>query len=317
MSDNPLKVIFAGTPDFARVCLERLLSSRHQVLAVYTQPDRAAGRGRKMRPGPVKEAALSAGLPVCQPVTLRDATEQSQLAALGADLMVVVAYGLLLPPPVLTAFPRGCINVHASLLPRWRGAAPIQHAILAGDRHTGVTIMQMDKGLDTGAMLSKAVCEISEQDTAASLHDRLAELGASLLLDSLDHLDELSPEPQDDSQACYAGKISKGDGAVDWHRDSADIDRRIRAFTPWPGAWTRLGEETMKILKAHPHAGNESAEPGTVVGLGRDGMDVATADGILRIERIQMPGGRPISIADFINARRTLQAGFKLSSPES
>ena len=236
MAHTPLRLIFAGTPEFAALHLKALIESKHQLLAVYTQPDRPAGRGKKLQSSPVKQLAERCDLPVYQPPTLRDRDAQRQLAALGADVLIVVAYGLILPQPVLDTPRFGCLNVHASLLPRWRGAAPIQRAIEAGDRETGVTIMQMDAGLDTGDMLASAHCPIGSRATAATLHDTLAELGAPLLLRVLADLPsyQRGALPQEEALATYAGKIHKSEGALDWPPDCVQLGRRIRAFNPFP-----------------------------------------------------------------------------------
>ncbi len=307
----PLSIVFAGTPEFAASVLDALLQTPHQLRLVLTQPDREAGRGRKLRPSPVKERALQAGLPVLQPQTLRDAAVQQQLRDLRADLMVVVAYGLILPPAVLQAFPLGCINVHASLLPRWRGAAPIQRAIAAGDSRSGITIMQMDRGLDTGDMLAVEDCEISPQDNAQTLHDRLAAIGASLLCATLTQLQagNIEPRRQDDALATYADKIDKEDGRIDWRQPAAAIALQVRAFNPWPGAFCQFAGQQVKVWEAQAVTGGGKAAPGTVVAMDRDGMDVASGEGLLRITRLQLPGGKAMAMRDFVNARRSLQVG--------
>ncbi|HEB58214.1 MAG TPA: methionyl-tRNA formyltransferase [Gammaproteobacteria bacterium] len=319
---TPLKIIFAGTPDFATTILAALLDSPHEIVAVYTQPDRPAGRGRKLRPGPVKTLALQHDLPVAQPESLRDPAAQQTLAALDADVMVVVAYGLLLPPAVLETPRLGCLNIHASLLPRWRGAAPIQRAILAGDRETGITIMQMDAGLDTGPMLLRVPCAITETDTGGTLHDRLASLGARAILDVLDRLDsgELQPEPQDDALATWADKIAKDEARLDWSRPASELDRVVRAFNPWPVAFTTapLGGETvrLRIWQARPgtdHGTDHTdATPGTVLDTGAAGITVACGEGVLTVTRLQAPGSRAMSADDFLRGHHGLMPGLRL-----
>lgn len=300
MSETPaLNVVFAGTPDFAAQHLTALLTSRHKVVGVYTQPDRPAGRGKKLQASPVKELALAAGLAVQQPATLKDATAQQQLAAYKADVIVVVAYGLLLPQSVL-AIPRlGCINVHASILPRWRGAAPIQRAIEAGDTKTGVTIMQMDVGLDTGAMLHISECPILETDSANTLHDRLAQLGPPALLSTLDALaaDCVQERPQNDQLATYAHKLTKEEAQIDWQQDALTLSRRIRAFNPFPIAFTLLDGERLRIYAAH-QAGLEHQQPAGTVLDNRKQLIIACGNGTsLAIETLQLPGKRALPIA--------------------
>lgn len=299
-----LNIIFAGTPEFAAESLEALIQSHHSICAVYTQPDRPAGRGRKLKPSPVKQLALQHELPVLQPASLKDPDAQQQLASFNADLMVVVAYGLLLPPTVLQTPRLGCINVHASILPRWRGAAPIQRSILAGDKETGVTIMQMDVGLDTGDMLLKRTTAISSSDTAQTLHDRLAEIGAKALLDTLALMvdDKLEAEKQDDDQACYAEKLQKSEALIDWQHSADHIHRQIRAFNPWPVAQTTVDENTLRIWNAELIQETSNQAPGTVIDESRFGIVVATGGGILSITQLQLPGGKPLAVTDFINA---------------
>ena len=301
---DPLKIIFAGTPEFAATALSALLGSEHQVVAVYTQPDRPAGRGRKLQPSPVKVLAEARGIEVRQPEKLRDPQDQAALAALEADLMVVVAYGLLLPQAVLDAPRLGCINIHASLLPRWRGAAPIQRAILAGDEESGVTIMQMEAGLDTGPMLHVLQTPILLDDTGGSLHDRLAELGARALMESLSGIADgsLQPQRQDDSLATYAKKLDKQESMIDWSQPAVAIDRQVRAFNPWPVAQCLFEEKIMRLWSTRPL--HDGATPGSVVSAGKAGIDVATGEKLLRIVELQMPGKRVMSAADFLNAHQ-------------
>lgn len=299
-----LKIVFAGTPEFAVPALDALLASAHPVLAVYTQPDRPAGRGRKPTASPVKRRALEQGLPVRQPPTLRAEAEQRHLAELDPDVMVVVAYGLILPPAVLAIPARGCLNIHASLLPRWRGAAPIQRALLAGDAETGITIMQMDAGLDTGDMLAQVRCPIEAEDTAQSLHDRLARLGAGALLETLGAIERGAARPvaQDDARATYAEKISKAEAAIDWGRPAQELERKVRAFNPWPVVQTELDARTLRVWLARALAEEHASAPGTVLRADRSGIYVACGRGVLRLDRVQLPGKRSMGAADFVNA---------------
>ncbi len=309
MSNTSLRLIFAGTPDFAAHHLEALLDSPHQVVAVYTQPDRPAGRGKKLQASPVKQRALAANLPVLQPPSLRDEPAQTELAGFDADVMVVVAYGLLLPQAVLDAPRLGCLNVHASLLPRWRGAAPIQRAIEAGDSESGVTIMQMDAGLDTGAMLATARCAIDSDTTAASLHDKLAELGAPCLLEVLAELPRFQAraEQQDDTQATYAAKILKDEARIDWRQSALTLGRQIRAFNPFPVCFSELDGQRLKIWRARVCDGSsDGAAPGTVLRSDREGILVQCGEGRLCLDTLQLAGGKALPVADLLNARGEL-----------
>ena len=307
-----MNIVFAGTPDFSVPALQALLDSPHDVVAVYTQPDRPSGRGRKTSASPVKQLAQQHDIAVYQPVSLKSAEAQQALAALQPDLMVVIAYGLILPAAVL-ALPRlGCVNVHASLLPRWRGAAPIQRAILAGARETGVCLMQMDAGLDTGPVLASARCAIAADDTGSRLHDRLAQLGAQLLSDKLAAIErgELAAVPQDDALACYASKLEKAEARIDWNMPADEIMRHIRAFNAWPVAETRYGDRQLRIWEARLVAGESDALPGTVLVAGKAGIEVACGKGRLQILRLQLPGGRAVSAGEFVNAHAI--AGIRL-----
>lgn len=301
-----MNIIFAGTPEFASIALKSLLTSHHKILAVYTQPDRPSGRGRKLTPSPVKQLALQHQLTVYQPVTLRNVQEQQLIASLKADIMIVVAYGLILPLPVLQIPRWGCLNIHASLLPHWRGAAPIQRSILAGDAKTGITIMQMDEGLDTGAMLYKVECPIQSKDTSQSLTDKLAKLGAEALLITLERLENhtLHPEKQDETKTSYAHKISKEEAEIDWSHTARQIDQKIRAFNPWPIAETQLGDQRLRIWQAEPLDEPTHDSPGKIVHVSSEGIDVATGKDILRLQKLQLPGGRVLQAADMLHSRR-------------
>ncbi|PMR71272.1 methionyl-tRNA formyltransferase [Halomonas heilongjiangensis] len=308
---RPLRVIFAGTPDFAAESLAALLASRHQIIAVYTQPDRPAGRGRRLTPSPVKTLAIEHGLPVHQPETLKTPDVQAELAALDADLMVVVAYGLILPRAILDTPRQGCLNVHASLLPRWRGAAPIQRAIEAGDSESGVTIMQMDAGLDTGDMLLVRRTPITATTTGGELHDTLAALGGEAIVAALDALADggLSATPQPGEGVTYAAKLSKAEAELDFRRPASELAARIRAFNPWPVAWCALGDERLRLLMAEigvPHDAETPATPGTLLVQDGGALRIACGergDQVLRVTRAQLPGGKPLAVHELLKAR--------------
>jgi methionyl-tRNA formyltransferase len=306
--EGPLRIIFAGTPEFAAESLKALLQQgEHEVIAVYTQPDRPAGRGRELKASPVKELALERRIPVLQPLSLKDPEAVNELRALKPDLMIVAAYGLLLPQDVLDIPRWGCLNVHASLLPRWRGAAPIQRAILAGDRETGITIMQMDAGLDTGAMRYLERCPISPNDTGASLHDRLALLGGEALVAALDLLmaGELPSAPQTDADATYARKLTKEEARLDWSQPAAQLARAIHAYNPVPVAYTTLGEHIVRVWQGRALEDTTTAPAGMIISADRDGLRVAAGNGsVLLLETLQLPGGKPLSVLQLLNARR-------------
>lgn len=299
-----LRLVFAGTPEFAAEHLKALLDTPNQIVAVYTQPDRPAGRGQKLMPSPVKQLALQHGLPVLQPPTLRDPAAQEELRALAPDLMVVVAYGLILPQVVLDIPRLGCINSHASLLPRWRGAAPIQRAVQAGDAESGVTVMQMEAGLDTGPMLLKVTTPISAGDTGGSLHDRLAQLGPQAVVQAIEGLaaGTLQGEVQDGALATYAHKLNKDEARIDWSRPADELERLVRAFNPWPICHSTLDGQPLKVLAAEPAEGR--GQPGQILDASKDGLTVACGEGALRLTRLQLPGGKPMAFADLYNSRR-------------
>lgn len=302
---TPLRIIFAGTPDFAARHLQALLESEHQVIAVYTQPDRPAGRGQQLQPSAVKQLALAHNIAVYQPKSLKKAAAQSELAALNADLMIVVAYGLILPQAVLDTPRLGCINVHGSLLPRWRGAAPIQRAIWAGDAQTGVTIMQMDAGLDTGAMLSTVSCAIDDTDTSASLYDKLAILGPKALLSALAGLPTLQQQAQaqDNDHASYAEKLHKDEALLDFNKTAAALQREIRAFNPWPVSYITLPQGSVKVWQAYAENVASDEAPGTLLTSTKQGIRIACSEGVLVITQLQPPGKKAMSAADFLNGR--------------
>ncbi|UTH75487.1 methionyl-tRNA formyltransferase [Chromobacterium sp. IIBBL 290-4] len=305
-----MKLIFAGTPEFAAAALRELIAAGHEIPLVLTQPDRPAGRGMKLKPSPVKEVALAHGLRVEQPEKLRgNAEAQQMLRDIGAEVMVVAAYGLILPQDVLEIPARGCLNIHASLLPRWRGAAPIQRAILAGDTETGITIMQMDVGLDTGDMLSIHPVAIASDETAATLHDKLAACGAAAIVETLGRLDAIAPQKQPEEGVTYAHKLSKAEAEVNWNLPAEEVARAIRAYNPAPGAFTTLNGEPLKLWLASAEAG--AAEPGVVVSADADGVLVGAASGLVRIAQLQAAGGKRLAARDFV-AGKSLAAGTRL-----
>lgn len=309
------RIIYAGTPDFAVAPLQALLDSPahgkdYEVVAVYTQPDRHAGRGRALQASPVKQCALEAGVEVLQPLNFSDDADFQTFADLKPDLMVVTAYGVLLPQRVLDVPTHGCVNLHASLLPRWRGAAPIQRAIEAGDAQTGITLMQMDAGLDTGAMLVKASTPITDDETGQTLHDKLSDIGAQLLMENVDQLlsGQITGEVQDDAQANYAKKLSKAQAELDWSQSAEQLARQVRAMNPWPVCFTRSSLpdlpklSTLRVWASHPITSSNQTEAGTVVACTKEGVDVQTGDGVLRITKLQASGGKPLDVAQFVNA---------------
>ncbi|WP_088212867.1 methionyl-tRNA formyltransferase [Shewanella sp. Shew256] len=302
---KPLNIIFAGTPDFAARHLQALINSHHNVIAVYTQPDRPAGRGKKLTASPVKELAVSHDIPVYQPGSLRKEPAQQELAALNADIMVVVAYGLILPKVVLDTPRLGCINVHGSILPRWRGAAPIQRALWAGDKETGVTIMQMDVGLDTGDMLLKTYLPIEDDDTSATLYEKLALQGPDALLQALEGLANgtLTAEKQDEALANYAEKLSKEEARLDWSKSATQLWQEVRAFNPWPVSYFEHQDNTIKVWQTQVSTTSTNAAPGTIISASKKGIEIATGDGVLTLLSMQLPGKKTLSVADILNAR--------------
>jgi methionyl-tRNA formyltransferase len=310
LQDRSLRLVFAGTPEFAVPCLEACRASGADVVAVYTQPDRPAGRGRKLASSPVKQAALAAGIGVEQPESLKTVEAQQMLASYRPDLLVVVAYGLILPRKVL-AIPRlGCWNVHASLLPRWRGAAPIQRAILAGDNESGVDLMQMEAGLDTGAVLLERRTSIVREDTGGSLHDRLSQLGAEVLAEGLARVlagESLASHAQTEIDVTYAHKLDKTEARLDFSRTALELERQVRAFDPWPVAEGTIAGEPLRIWAAHAIEREHHVTPGSVIAVSRDGIDLACGDGALRITAVQRAGGKRIGAVDYLNARPELR----------
>jgi len=308
-----MRIIFAGTPEFAAETLQALITSEHEICAVYTQPDRPSGRGRKLTASPVKQLAVEHNIPVEQPENFKQDQAQQTLADYQADLMIVVAYGLLLPQSVLDMPKQGCLNIHASLLPRWRGAAPIQRAILAGDPETGVCIMQMEAGLDTGPVLSRTTCPIYAEDTAQILHDRLADLGATTLLATLANLTELQSNAaeQDHAASCYAKKLQKQEANIDWQQSAELINRLVHGFNPWPITQTMWQGKVLRIWLSSVVNNTTTAPVGEVIAVSADGIDVATGQGVLRLMQIQIPGKRAMAVGDFLNAH-TIEIGEHL-----
>jgi len=300
---QPLRIIFAGTPDFAARHLQALIQSEHQIVGVYSQPDRPAGRGKKLKASEVKALALEHNLPVFQPQSLKNDEALAELTSLNADIMIVVAYGLILPKAILEAPRLGCLNVHGSILPRWRGAAPIQRAIWAGDEQTGVTIMQMDEGLDTGDMLHVSRCPISATETSESLYTKLAELGPDALIETINKLanGEITPEPQNDELANYAKKLSKEEANIDWSMSALQIERNIRSFNPWPVCFTQMGGQTVKIYQAQVVL--QSGDPGQILSSDKNGVVVACGEHALCITQLQPQGKKTMAINDFLNGR--------------
>ncbi|MFT5657943.1 MAG: methionyl-tRNA formyltransferase [Gammaproteobacteria bacterium] len=307
-----MKIIYAGTPDFAVPALESLVKSEHEVIAVYTQPDRPAGRGRKLQQSPVKLFALSHDIPVFQPNSLKEVSESALLSELGADLMVVAAYGLLLPLSVLSAPKLGCINIHGSLLPRWRGAAPIQRSILADDAVTGITIMQMDEGLDTGDMLSTRSLEIAPDWTSFDLHEQLKQLGADLLMETLPGIEtgQVQPVRQDESKANYAAKLIKSESRVDWHKSAVQISREVRAFIPWPVSHTLLDNKLVRIWQVRVDVTSSTGKPGDIVDHNREGVYVSCGESVLRIDELQFEGKNRCTAAQALNGRNLTGSCF-------
>jgi len=321
MPTSPLRIVFAGTPEFAAASLQAILekqaTNKYDVVGVYTQPDRPAGRGQKLVQSPVKQLALTNNIPVFQPLNFKLDEDKAQLAELNADLMIVAAYGIILPKVVLDTPKVGCINVHASLLPRWRGAAPIHRALIAGDGETGITIMQMDVGLDTGDMLLKAFCDIKPTDTSATLHDRLALIGGDTLIEALEMLkaNTLVPEAQDDSLTCYAAKLTKQEANIDWSASAELIERQIRGLSPWPVAYTNSLAGVMKIHAANiASVSDEASTPGDILVVSKEGIIVATGQGSILITDIQFAGGKRMKIQDALNGKHkaALEIGQRL-----
>lgn len=305
MSGKNLKIIFAGTPEFAAQHLSHLIEQGYNIVACYTQPDRPAGRGKKLQPSAVKQIAQQHDIPVCQPQSLKEETSLEQLSQWQADLMIVVAYGLLLPKQALDTPKYGCINVHGSLLPKWRGAAPIQRAVLEGDAETGVTIMQMDVGLDTGDMLLIETCPIEANDTSGSIYEKLQSIGPIALLKAVDNIasNTISPIKQDNAKATYAHKLTKQEAEIDWQEDATVIERKIRGYQPWPVAHANLKGHTVKVWQASVTDSNSNKPAGEVLSADKQGIAIQTGHGVLVIHRLQPQGKKPMSAGDFVNGR--------------
>ncbi len=313
---QPLRIIFAGTPEFAATALAALIENGFDIIAVYTQPDRPAGRGRQLKASPVKEIAIEQAIPIYQPGDFKQQQDIDNLKELNADLMIVAAYGLILPVSILTAPKLGCINIHASLLPRWRGAAPIQRAIIAGDAQTGITIMQMDKGLDTGDMLLTTACDITATDTGNSLHDKLATLGATTIIETLELLQKNNTPAvkQDDTQACYAHKLSKEEAFINWQQSAEQIARQVRAFNSWPVAQTHFDNKVVRIWQASPQQNtattnaplNTSLNTGEILAVNKNGIQVACQQGLLNITELQLAGAKRMTVKDLLNGKPDL-----------
>lgn len=305
MTSSPLRIVFAGTPEFAAQHLSHLITENFNIVGCYTQPDRPAGRGKKLQPSAVKSVALEHDIPVFQPQTFKVEEAQQELAALNADLMIVVAYGLILPKAVLDTPKLGCINVHGSILPKWRGAAPIQRAVLTGDAQTGVTIMQMDIGLDTGDMLLIETCDIESSDTSGSVYEKLQQLGPKALVTAVNKIanNDIVAIKQDDNEATYAHKLTKEEAIINWSDSAEQIERNIRGYQPWPVATTQLAENTIKIWQANVVSESTSAAPGTILSADKNGIAIATGNGVLNIMQLQPPGKKPMSASDFVNGR--------------
>lgn len=305
-----MRILFAGTPDFAASHLQALINADFTIVGVYTQPDRPAGRGKKLSPSAVKKLALDHNLPVFQPASLKDQQVQSELTQLAPDIMVVVAYGLILPKAVLDIPSQACINVHGSILPKWRGAAPIQRSIWAGDDETGVSIMHMDEGLDTGDVIHIESIPIEDEDTSASLYQKLADLGPKTLVHCLQNWQMFERQKQDDSQATYAKKLSKEEAYLDWQMSAQQLQRNVRAFNPWPVAWFSHNEKALKVWQAHDEsveAGQQlQMTPGEIVKFDKTGLSIATSEGVLVIDKLQIPGKKPQSIHDLVNGQAEL-----------